>query len=296
MAFRLTERYALLGVALVLVPYAVGCAPAAKGYLDPIGEGERSVYMVNSKTGAGTAGFVDPASKVGRTTSTIIRSGGLTSARFNTNDVHDVNALVDQGGNYSKNATAYAFTTPVPDADGDGVNDDSFLLFTGNNPNSAQSTEYTMSYKGSRTPTTFLEPLSQNGHKATYTGSGQVRGAIGPLYINHQGTLALSAEFGNEDVDAIKGAITTPGGTGYDKVTFTGELTKDLNDFVIGNVVLRQGETAVTKENTGEGLGSFVGDKAGGVMGVFANGTTLIDGTTQVNIMGQFHGTTNDNK
>jgi hypothetical protein len=296
MAFRLTERHALLGVALVLVPYAVGCSPDARGYLDPIAEGDRSVYMVNSKTGAGTAGFVDKATLVGNTTSTITRTGANTDAKFNTNDVHDIAGLVDQGGNYAKGGTAYAFNTPVPDADGDGVNDDSFLLFTGNNPNSAQSTEYTMSYKGMRTPTTFLEPLSQNDRSATYTGSGQVRGAIGPLYINHQGTLALTADFGSRDNDAIKGSVTTPGGTGYDKVTFTGHLTKDLNDFVIGNVTLRQGETGVSAAGTGTGVGSFVGAKAGGVMGVFANNTTLLDGTTQVNIMGQFHGTTNDTK
>ncbi len=282
-----------------------GGTPAPRIYAIPFEDtNARSAYIVTNNDAEEYGGIEYRKTKLGQAASTITRDGGSPYERLSydpgTTEIHPVEADGDGVGPYLiADSPGVVWLTKIPDADGDGVNDDSFLVLIDHTPdrNKEWNTEFSAAYVGQRTPTSFLDPLASNDHKATYKGTAFVLGAIGSDSFDHSGELSMTASFGNTGTDAIKGKISnfTVPPADFDNLTFTGQLTNSLNDFGIKNIMLNQGDTAITKPGESAGIGSFVGSKAGGTMGAFSSSQTLLDGTTPVNTIGHFHGTTTDN-
>ncbi len=299
-------RHKLIGAASsVLAIVAAGCASPPGELLDAIPASNARTAYLTVKHDGGEGMLSDATQKVGGAASTIGRTPTSLDYKIQSDDVHDITGMVSATGEaYGKFdldwpggafMSGFAQITPIADADGDGVKDDSFLMMTRFTPEHGRDTEFTAAYQGNWTPTTALEPLRANSHKATYLGTGEVRAAVGDRGFVYRGDSTLVADFGAQGT-GISGMITTPGAEGFDNVGFAGRFTRDLSDFVIGDVQLKKGSTAVTGLSIGGGSGSFVGAKAGGVMGAFSARTSMTDGGALVNVLGTFHGTTQDNK
>jgi len=303
MKFHVEKRHILIGLGAVLAPLAGGCGPAA--ILDLSDTDSRAVFMVNEAPAGQNGGFDDEAVETGVASATI-SANGTADIKYDTDKVHDMTGLVDQGGGLYTGPTGYAQVMPIADVDQDGTQDDTFLVFTQNNPQSNQRTEYTYAYHGTRAPTDFIDTLRSNDHKAQYTGGGSFRGAIGNDFIDMHGNLTMDVEFGGKTGD-IQGRIdnlTNYGATPpvpIDDLTFAGALN-DVNstaDFAITDVALNHAGAPLTTADGGIGAGSFFGPRAGGTIGVFtysgALDAAVVPAKPRVNLMGAFHGSTTDN-
>lgn len=303
MKFHVEKRHVLIGLGAVLAPLAAGCGPAA--ILDLSNTDSRAAFMVNEAPAGHNGGFDDPAVETGVASATITTTG-TANVKYDTDKIHDISGLVDQGGGLYTGPNGFAQVMAIADVDKDGTPDDTFLVFTQNNPVNNQRTEYTMAYHGTRAPSAFIDTLRSNDHKAKYTGAGAIRGAIGNSFLDMSGALTMDVEFGGKQGD-IKGRIDTllqngaPVPIAFDALTFGGALNDvtGTSDFALKNVALSNGGTQITTTGDSTGVGSFFGPRAGGAIGVFTyagNIDAATDPTTpQVNLLGSFHGSTTDN-
>ena len=301
------ERYALGGVAVLLMPALAGCPATRASFLGDTDA--RSAFMVNEAAAGNNAGFADSVVAQGKAATSIAKDGSTLSYFITSDEVHDMTDLVDQGGEFYTSPTGYAVVTDIPDVDNDGTPDDTFLVFTGNNPQSQERTEYTMAYHGTRTDTAVVDELRDNGRSATYTGTGNVRGAVGSDEVDLTGDLTMTAHFDRKD-DIVQGRIDNLIGlapaVAFDEVDFDGGTfsgsTGDARpaDFDITGVRLSNGGSDITTvDGSTSGTGSYFGPRAGGTIGVFSYSGRINSGVDpaqpEVHLLGSFHGSTTDN-
>jgi hypothetical protein len=308
MKFEHNRRYALAAAAIILVPLAIGCdTPPGKGeedlmpqpvppVLGPLATGIAGDKAANN---AKTSYLVTPngvdntaASPVGTARANVtINKNGATTVDYTiaSNDVHDMmgmSGITDTVGNM--NGTARV--TELPDIDGNDVKD-TFLMTTLHNPPGTGRTERTAAYGGPLTPTTTIEALRTGGQKATYTGAGGILGTVAGVSVHQTGSMSVDADFAGATVNGTinLGANATPTGHDYDKVIFSGQLTTDVNEFVINSATMMNGSSPVT-DTTGNGSGSFFGAKGQGTIGTFAKSSPIGTAGDHANILGYFYG------
>ena len=288
-----------LGAVLATLPIIENCGPKPAEFAG------RGAYMINKDPGTATADFKDPADKRGEMLANIERTPTSLTVKTEDGTIHDLENVPSGGPGYYSGDGMYAFVTEVPDVDEDGTPDDTFLVFTGNNPNGPQNTEYSVAYQGTAASAETIARLKgYGGHSATYTGKGtsSFSGAIGNDYINKTGNTAVTVNFGDGLVD---GELSNMAGgpalvQNFDTITFIGSLdsaTENSPDINLTNVVLLNGSTVVANlsPNSG-GFATLFGPNAGGIIGALSGaGALASDGTVNVNLLGTFWGSTTDN-
>lgn len=266
----------------------------------------RGAYLVHQDPGTATADFKDQVTGQGTMTADISRDGGTLTVRTPEGTIHDLVEVPGAGEGYYSGDGMYAFVTDIPDVDKDGTPDDTFLVFTGNNPQSPQTTEYSVAYQGTAATGETITRMKTSAHTATYTGSGtaSLSGAIGNDYINKTGDTQVTVNFGTGAVTARLDDFVNTGGplaNDFAAVTLSGELDAsagDSPDIIFSNIKLLDG-TGHEVADFGEGgsaIATLFGPNAGGVIGALSGASVLTtDGTKRVNILGTFHGSTTDN-
>lgn len=288
-----------LGVVLATLPIIQNCGPKPGEFAG------RGAFIINKDPGTATADFKDPADDRGVMLANIERTATSLTVKTEDGTIHDLVNVPSGGPGYYSGDGMYAFVTDVPDVDMDGTTDDTFLVFTGNNPNGPQKTEYSVSYQGTAASAETIARLKgYGGHSATYTGKGtsSFSGAIGNDYINKTGNTAVTVNFGD---GSVNGELSNLGGGApmvheFDTITFIGSLdtaSADSPDINLTNVVLLDGSTVIANlsPNSG-GFATLFGPNAGGIIGALSGaGALSADGTVNVNLLGTFWGSTTDN-
>ena len=189
----------------------------------------------------------------------------------------------------------------IGDVDKDGTSDDAFMMFSHNKP----GTEFSLSYGGTRSSVAEIEAIKAKGagHQATYKGTGEFYTAIGPNTYRHMGDLEMTAKFGGATA-GIDGSISNlkqtdgvpvPAPVQFDELAFKGELDESVSpDYQTSDFVHRNNGKDVTTM-TSQGAGSFFGANAGGTIGVFSGRGKIINGGSDVNLLGGYYGHTSDN-
>jgi hypothetical protein len=291
MRLRVNKRHVLLATAVALAPFAAGCGPDVMQFAAD--KNGRAAYIVNNDP-AGNGDFRDAVTASGVTSVMATANGATFSYAPESSDLAALSNLQQVSPTRYQNANGdFAEVNQVLA----GIVPDAFLVFTQNNPADTHTTQYTYGYSGTRAPQTFVDTLTNNKHKATYTGGSDFRGAIGNQYMMMSGTLTMDVEFG-DGKNEVQGSIGTLVGTPpvpMDQVKFEGSLSHTNSDFEITSVEMLNGTTVINATGNSGGVGSFFGDRAQGTIGVFHVDGMMADGTTRVNALGQFHGSTTDN-
>jgi hypothetical protein len=296
------EKLALAAIAVAMVPLAIGCSPpgAASAFVPP-GTLATAIPGDQSAFNARTSYYVVPAgndkavaSPVGtaRANVTVTRNAGglgFVDYKINSNDIHDMTGLSGLTNSFG-NVSGTAQVTELPDLDGNGVQD-TFLMTTHNNPPGTGRTERSAAYGGPLTPQSQIETMRIGSQKATYTGVGGITGTVAGVSVSQNGSMSVDADFAEATVKGTinLGANAIPTGHAYDKVTFSGQFTTQVNEFVINSATMMNGSSAIT-DSTGSGSGGFFGAKGQGMIGTFAKTSTLGNTSDQANILGHFYG------
>ena len=288
-----------LGAVLVSLPIIENCGPKPSDFAG------RGAYLINKDPGTATADFKDPAESRGQMLVNIERTPTTLTVKTSDGTIHDLENVPSGGAGYYSGDGMYAFVRDVPDVDMDGTPDDTFLVFTGNNPNGPQNTEYSVSYQGTAASAETIARLQGfDNHSATYTGinTSSFSGAIGDDSINKTGNTEVTVNFkdGSVSGELSNMASIAPIAHEFDTITFFGKLDEEgINspDINLTDVVLSNGPNVVANlsANSG-GFATLFGPNAGGIIGALSGAGVLVaDDKVNVNLLGTFWGSTTDN-